>query len=652
MGIIRKLLIFASANHLIVQAHGTVEHHKAVQIDFKTKQVTECPHDDAVKNRKPPSLEVHGLIGIFTIASSSFLIAITGREQVAQIFGNAVFVVTDVELVPLSSQQAAVRALTAASKARSEQHAGSESELSDSEDENKTLRHAEDAKGPHTDDEQDLPRSESSTSIAQDVLTKKGNFGRFATQWFSRQGWGVGRDGSTSSDRPESRKSKATVKSEDIAHGDATEAAKPEEHAEKLPGPAPDVKKSPKASREEVVAMIPKILRVMKLILTSRSCFFSYELDLTRRMEKLQGRAFPPSRTTMDPLFFWNQNIARPLLDAGQDSFLMPIIMGFVGQRTFLVKKPDSQDTNSTCAVSTISDAEHTEGVSHAIAHAEAALTSATADTQTFLLTLISRRSVKRAGLRYLRRGIDDDGNCANCVETEQLLSTPEWDNSRPIRSFTQIRASIPVYFSQSPYSFKPLPMMHQSEAANKTAMRKHFEFLKSRYGDVQTAALVDKHGTEVAIGATYENNLNALLESKDLEGVAWEWFDFHAECRGMRFGNVQRLVDKLEGNVHRLGETVIRDGKIKSQQKGIIRTNCMDCLDRTNVAESAFGQHILQNALTQEGFAIDLVNDETTTWFNTLWADNGDAISRQYAGTAALKGDFTRSTSTTLPCL
>jgi hypothetical protein len=30
--------------------------------------------------------------------------------------------------------------------------------------------------------------------------------------------------------------------------------------------------------------------------------------------------------------------------------------------------------------------------------------------------------------------------------------------------------------------------------------------------------------------------------------------------------------------------------------------------------------------------------------WFNTLWADNGDSISKQYASTAAMKGDFTRT--------
>lgn len=36
-------------------------------------------------------------------------------------------------------------------------------------------------------------------------------------------------------------------------------------------------------------------------------------------------------------------------------------------------------------------------------------------------VTLISRRSRFRAGTRYKRRGVDDKGNCANYVETEQV---------------------------------------------------------------------------------------------------------------------------------------------------------------------------------------------------------------------------------------
>lgn len=549
--------------------------------------------------------------------------------------------------LPLASHNAANKALTAASAARKEHDAGTDSELSDSEGEETGHGPRRETGGSLTDEENDLPRSESNLSIAQDVLTKKGNFGRFASQWFSRQGWGAGKPASTSGPT----KAPTEVKGEKVAHGDATEAAKPEEEPKQVSGPATSVKQPSKASREEVAAMIPKIVRSAKLVLTSRSCFFSYDFDLTRRLGLLQGKAAPPTRSAMDPLFFWNSKLASPLLEANQDSFLMPIIQGFVGQRTFVVKKPDSTDPDASCVVPVEDPAVQSEGVGHAIAHAKEALAAGGDDSQTFLLTVISRRSIKRAGLRYLRRGIDDEGNCANCVESEQILSAPEWDNARPIRSFTQIRGSIPLYFSQTPYSFKPIPVMTQSEEANKAAMKKHFEALKKRYGDVQTAALVDKHGTEVAIGEAYEKNLKSLVNSGDLQGVEWEWFDFHAECRGMRFGNVQRLVETLGGNIEKYGETVIRGGQVQSQQRGIVRTNCMDCLDRTNVAESAFGQHMLQKALTEEGFSIDLINDETTTWFNTLWADNGDAISRQYAGTAALKGDFTRSKSQDLLC-
>lgn len=36
--------------------------------------------------------------------------------------------------------------------------------------------------------------------------------------------------------------------------------------------------------------------------------------------------------------------------------------------------------------------------------------------------TIISRRSRYRAGLRYQRRGIDEDANVANFVETETIM--------------------------------------------------------------------------------------------------------------------------------------------------------------------------------------------------------------------------------------
>jgi hypothetical protein len=213
---------------------------------------------------------------------------------------------------------------------------------------------------------------------------------------------------------------------------------------------------------------------------------------------------------------------------------------------------------------------------------------------KTFLITLISRRSTKRSGLRYLRRGIDDEGNCANSVETEQILSSPTWEKTTRIRSFIQIRGSIPLYFSQTPYALKPVPIFQNSPSANQAAFKKHFNSLKNQYGSVQVATLINKHGTEATIGDVYEKTYKELHDAGQLADVSFEWFDFHSECRGMKFENVQQLVQKMTYNISSWGETVIFDEKVNRTQQGIIRTNCMDCLDRTNVAQSAFGQHEL----------------------------------------------------------
>ena len=39
---------------------------------------------------------------------------------------------------------------------------------------------------------------------------------------------------------------------------------------------------------------------------------------------------------------------------------------------------------------------------------------------------------------------------------------------------------------------------------------------------------------------------------------------------------------------------------------------------------QSACGQRALEQQLKEEGVGINLQSDETTQWFNTLWADNG----------------------------
>jgi len=69
------------------------------------------------------------------------------------------------------------------------------------------------------------------------------------------------------------------------------------------------------------------------------------------------------------------------------------------------------------------------------------------------LLYLISRRSRYRAGTRYFRRGIDEDGNVANFNETEQMVFVDKGDSEEQkfphILSYVQTRGSVPLYWAE-----------------------------------------------------------------------------------------------------------------------------------------------------------------------------------------------------------
>jgi len=386
-------------------------------------------------------------------------------------------------------------------------------------------------------------------------------------------------------------------------------------------------------------ALLPKLLRTTRMLLISRSFFFSYHLDITRRLGQGITSSELPLHKLVDESFFWNHHLALPFIEGGHHAFVLPLMQGFIGQRVFSINKGAENPSNAV-----LDAKQDVESVVDVQKQAQTGETSST--NSSFLLTLISRRSIKRPGLRYLRRGVDNEGDTANTVETEQIVSKASWASNERVHSFTQIRGSIPLFFSQSPYSFKPVPVLQHSSEMNHRAFKHHFANMVSRYGNVQIALLVDKKGGEAEIGRKYEESITRMNSEDGVAGkkLGFEWFDFHAVCRGMRFENVSLLMDSLGSKLDEFDETVEIEGIVHKEQSGILRTNCMDCLDRTNVVQSACGQRALEKQLQEEGFKVDLLTDTSTQWFNTLWADNGDQISRQYSSTAALKGDYTRT--------
>ena len=90
---------------------------------------------------------------------------------------------------------------------------------------------------------------------------------------------------------------------------------------------------------------------------------------------------------------------------------------------------------------------------------------------------------------------------------------------------------------------------------------------------------------------------------------------------------------------------TLLLQGLICEQQS-VFRINCVDCLDRTNIVQTAIARNVLEIQFRKVGLLPPEVNlpADCRTKYQAIWANNGDALSRQYAGTAALKGDFTRT--------
>lgn len=74
--------------------------------------------------------------------------------------------------------------------------------------------------------------------------------------------------------------------------------------------------------------------------------------------------------------------------------------------------------------------------------------------------------------------------------------------------------------------------------------------------------------------------------------------------------------------------------------QRGVVRTNCVDCLDRTNLMQNLISERAFYKQLRiclnfSEQASID-VNDKVMVYLQEMWRRLGDLISMQYGGSRA----------------
>lgn len=97
----------------------------------------------------------------------------------------------------------------------------------------------------------------------------------------------------------------------------------------------------------------------------------------------------------------------------------------------------------------------------------------------------------------------------------------------------------------------------------------------------------------------------------------------------------------RLVGNYS--GEISVANGnhsvKPPTFQRGVLRTNCIDCLDRTNVAQYAYGLAALGHQLHALGIKDTPkinINDPLADELMGFYERMGDTLAHQYGGSAA----------------
>lgn len=201
------------------------------------------------------------------------------------------------------------------------------------------------------------------------------------------------------------------------------------------------------------------------------------------------------------------------------------------------------------------------------------------------------------------------------------------------------------MYWRQTPnLKYKPPPEVVPGRD-HLSAFAKHFDAQLRTYGQQVLVNLIDQRGAEDVLEKAY----HSLVQQLNNDSVRYEAFDFHAECRKMQYDRLNILINRV---AHKQDEFNVyhgrRDGAVVSTQTGVFRTNCIDCLDRTNVVQSMLAKRSLNQVLNRLNILKNNQTVEITPSFETLfknvWADNADLISTQYSGTGALKTDFTRT--------
>ncbi|KAL8925761.1 MAG: hypothetical protein Q9208_003258 [Pyrenodesmia sp. 3 TL-2023] len=354
----------------------------------------------------------------------------------------------------------------------------------------------------------------------------------------------------------------------------------------------------------------------------SRSFYFSYSYDITRSLQlnmiqerEVVGQGIPRrSPDYRTGMFVWNHHLLGPASKALRNTYdwCLPIIHGFVEQ-------------------------------THVSVHA-----------RSVSITVIARRSRCFAGARFLKRGANDSGYVANDVETEQIVSEalttsfhapgPQLFANPTLTSYIQHRGSIPLLWTQDNSGVSPKPDIELNLVDPFfSAAALHFDNLFERYGaPIYVLNLVksrERTPRESILLKEYTNAITylnqSLPEGKKILYKAWDMSRASKSRDQDVIGTLETIAKDI---MSRTGFFRNGDGLhwASVTQNGVARTNCIDCLDRTNAAQFMIGKSALGHQLQALGIIADETiefDTELVTVLSHMYHAHGDMIAIQYGG-------------------
>ncbi|XP_027702434.1 synaptojanin-2 isoform X2 [Vombatus ursinus] len=218
---------------------------------------------------------------------------------------------------------------------------------------------------------------------------------------------------------------------------------------------------------------------------------------------------------------------------------------------------------------------------------------------------LISRISCERAGARFHIRGVNDDGHVSNFVETEQVGS----------------------------HHLK----LNRGLEANAPAFDRHMMLLKEQYGKQVIVNLLGSRGGEEVLNRAFKKLLWASFHVGDTPMIN---FDFHQFAKGGKIEKLENLL-RPQLKLHWDEFDVFAKGENVSPrfQKGTLRMNCLDCLDRTNTVQCFIALEVLHLQLESLGLNSKPVTERFVESYKAMWSLNGHNLSKVFTGSRALEG-------------